>query len=357
MATLEQEGYLLQPHTSAGRVPTEKGYRFFVDALDGSAALDGRRREAGPQRSSPRPTASSSRCWPTPAGCCRASPTTPPWSSAPPHEAATVRSVQLVGLAPRVALLVVVLSNGVDREAHPRAGSRGRRRRAGRRQRAPDHGLTGLDPRGLRRCPLLDRPAADRRRRRRRPGRGGRATRPPSATASPIADQVYVGGTSRMAVGLRRGRDRARGAADPRAAVRRRHPAARRARPRPARGHRHRDRHGAARRLLGRGRRPTRSRASRPAPSACSGPTRMNYPQALAAVAVVSQRLGRRLTRGLMRRVDRLLRAARVSPDRHRRRDQAGLPAAGPRAAPRRQPRRPGGRGAVQGGGAWPTRR
>ena len=33
MATLEADGYLRQPHTSAGRVPTEKGYRFFVDHL------------------------------------------------------------------------------------------------------------------------------------------------------------------------------------------------------------------------------------------------------------------------------------------------------------------------------------
>ena len=33
MAGLEAEGYLRQPHTSAGRVPTEKGYRFFVDNL------------------------------------------------------------------------------------------------------------------------------------------------------------------------------------------------------------------------------------------------------------------------------------------------------------------------------------
>lgn len=33
MAALEDEGYLIQPHTSAGRVPTEKGYRFFVDRL------------------------------------------------------------------------------------------------------------------------------------------------------------------------------------------------------------------------------------------------------------------------------------------------------------------------------------
>ena len=33
MATLEDEGYLIQPHTSAGRIPTEKGYRYFVDRL------------------------------------------------------------------------------------------------------------------------------------------------------------------------------------------------------------------------------------------------------------------------------------------------------------------------------------
>ena len=33
MAVLEQEGYLAQPHTSAGRVPTDKGYRFFVDHI------------------------------------------------------------------------------------------------------------------------------------------------------------------------------------------------------------------------------------------------------------------------------------------------------------------------------------
>ena len=33
MAALEEQGYLTQPHTSAGRIPTDKGYRFFVDAL------------------------------------------------------------------------------------------------------------------------------------------------------------------------------------------------------------------------------------------------------------------------------------------------------------------------------------
>ncbi|MDF7663837.1 heat-inducible transcriptional repressor HrcA [Bifidobacterium sp. ESL0763] len=33
MAALEDDGYLIQPHTSAGRIPTERGYRYFVDRL------------------------------------------------------------------------------------------------------------------------------------------------------------------------------------------------------------------------------------------------------------------------------------------------------------------------------------
>ncbi len=33
MQKLTDEGYLCQPHTSAGRLPTDKGYRFFVDQL------------------------------------------------------------------------------------------------------------------------------------------------------------------------------------------------------------------------------------------------------------------------------------------------------------------------------------
>ena len=33
MADLEDLGYILQPHTSAGRIPSDKGYRFYVDML------------------------------------------------------------------------------------------------------------------------------------------------------------------------------------------------------------------------------------------------------------------------------------------------------------------------------------
>ncbi len=33
MSDLEEMGYIVQPHTSAGRIPTDKGYRFYVDRL------------------------------------------------------------------------------------------------------------------------------------------------------------------------------------------------------------------------------------------------------------------------------------------------------------------------------------
>jgi len=46
MAVLEAEGYITQPHTSSGRVPTEKGYREFVDRLDDVKPLSSAERTA-----------------------------------------------------------------------------------------------------------------------------------------------------------------------------------------------------------------------------------------------------------------------------------------------------------------------
>ncbi|BCI54086.1 heat-inducible transcription repressor HrcA [Mycolicibacterium litorale] len=46
MAVLEAEGYITQPHTSSGRVPTEKGYREFVDRLDDVKPLSSAERRA-----------------------------------------------------------------------------------------------------------------------------------------------------------------------------------------------------------------------------------------------------------------------------------------------------------------------
>src|SRR6266498_2527933 len=39
LATLEEQGFLSHPHTSAGRVPTDQGYRYYVDSLSGVGEL------------------------------------------------------------------------------------------------------------------------------------------------------------------------------------------------------------------------------------------------------------------------------------------------------------------------------
>lgn len=111
MAALESEGYLTQPHTSAGRVPTEKGYRFFVDHLGGPGRLGAS--EAQQVRSFfahthgelERMLADTSRLL---SSLTRYAAVV----VGPQHEVATVRSVQLVSLSPRMVLVVVVLSNG-----------------------------------------------------------------------------------------------------------------------------------------------------------------------------------------------------------------------------------------------------
>mgnify|MGYP002652317493 CR=1 FL=1 len=46
MAVLEAEGYIAQPHTSSGRIPTEKGYREFVNRLEDVKPLSGAERKA-----------------------------------------------------------------------------------------------------------------------------------------------------------------------------------------------------------------------------------------------------------------------------------------------------------------------
>jgi heat-inducible transcriptional repressor len=112
MATLERDGYLVQPHTSAGRIPTDKGYRYFVDTLGRPGSLDPNQRQQvrdffarthGEIEQMLHDTSSLlSRL--TDYAAVIVGPST--------HDAATVRSAQLVSLTPRVALLVVVLSNG-----------------------------------------------------------------------------------------------------------------------------------------------------------------------------------------------------------------------------------------------------
>ena len=111
MAVLEQEGYLTQPHTSAGRIPTDKGYRYFVDHLATPGRIDavsqqrigqffaaahGRLEEMLHQTSDL--LAQLTRSASVVLG--------------PPPESSPVRSVQLVRLSATHATVVVVLANG-----------------------------------------------------------------------------------------------------------------------------------------------------------------------------------------------------------------------------------------------------
>lgn len=112
MATLESDGYLVQPHTSAGRIPTEKGYRYFVDHAAAPARL------ANPDVTQIKRffTQAHGELEEMLASTSRLLADLTSYASlvtGPAHEAATVRSVQLVGLGARTALVVVVLSNGV----------------------------------------------------------------------------------------------------------------------------------------------------------------------------------------------------------------------------------------------------
>jgi heat-inducible transcriptional repressor len=107
-AELEAQGLLTHPHTSAGRVPTDSGYRLYVDTLLG-----------GP---GPRPGE-----FPLDLTAVRSEVesalqvTTEMLSevtrllalvSAPPLESATVRRVEVLLLQPRVAMVVVITSTG-----------------------------------------------------------------------------------------------------------------------------------------------------------------------------------------------------------------------------------------------------
>jgi heat-inducible transcriptional repressor len=111
MAVLEQEGYLVQPHTSAGRIPTDKGYRFFVDHLATPGRLDAATRmQVGDFFRSAHGRLEEL--------LHRTSDLLAQVTNyaavvvGPRVEAITVRNVHVVGLSSTMATVVVVLGNG-----------------------------------------------------------------------------------------------------------------------------------------------------------------------------------------------------------------------------------------------------
>ena len=298
MATLEHEGFLHQPHTSAGRVPTDKGYRFFVDSIQAPAALAAgdaqqiRSFFAQAHGELEQMLADTSRLLSSLTHYAAV-------VVSPPAEAATIRSVQLVGLAPRVALLVVVLSNGVidkhtlefghdiDELTLNAAGARLSGEVVGLTLAVATHAGSGADP------------------------KGGDATGADDAVAAVTAaaravwrsdqpgpsDQVYIGGTSRMASAF----DAVATVSEVLQILEQQYVVVT-----------------LLNDVLDRGLHVAIGTETGMEPlTDCSvvvssyevegepagtigvlGPTRMNYPQAMAAVAVVGRRLGRRLSEG-----------------------------------------------------------
>ena len=111
MAVLEQEGYLVQPHTSAGRIPTDKGYRFFVDHL----AAPGRLEAATTERVGEFFSAAHGRLEEVLHRTTNLLAQLTNHAAVvlgPKAEGEVVRSVQLVGLSATAATVVVVLANG-----------------------------------------------------------------------------------------------------------------------------------------------------------------------------------------------------------------------------------------------------
>jgi heat-inducible transcriptional repressor len=111
LAALEREGYLTHPHTSAGRVPTDSGYRFYADALlasgtgprrgGGERALDLSRMRREIEEALRETASALSQMTDLLAV-----------ATAPPPSSAFVHRVEALLLSPRVVMIVVIASNG-----------------------------------------------------------------------------------------------------------------------------------------------------------------------------------------------------------------------------------------------------
>ena len=111
MADLEEMGYLSQPHTSAGRVPTDKAYRFYVDHLRG---IPWGERAGAPSRESaaPSPAGGVERLMAeTPAALSQGTNMTG-ILLAPPLQQTALDRIELVTLSEGRALAVVVTDTG-----------------------------------------------------------------------------------------------------------------------------------------------------------------------------------------------------------------------------------------------------
>lgn len=112
MAALTAQGLIYQPHTSAGRIPTQSGYRYYVDNLMKVEELEEterRRIEAGVDERSGDPEALLSK-----AGEALVNFTNfAALSTTPSDEHAFIKNIEMVPVSPRVAMVVLLTSTGI----------------------------------------------------------------------------------------------------------------------------------------------------------------------------------------------------------------------------------------------------
>ena len=190
MTQLEREGFLTQPHTSSGRIPTDQGYRYFVDHFTAAGALPVGQRRAVADFFATTHRALEDLLHETSLLLARLT------SHAavvvgPVADAVRVRTAQLVALEPGTVLAIAVLGNGsVEREVL-RSDVEGER--LGRASVALDTQLSG---RGLAQptqvlAPSTGDPAAD--------ALVAAAAHALCHRAATVSDHLYVGGASRLA--------------------------------------------------------------------------------------------------------------------------------------------------------------
>jgi heat-inducible transcriptional repressor len=110
LAKLESSGYLTHPHTSAGRVPTDSGYRFYADALLSSAAGRAAPAAGGLELSRMRREVDEA-MRETTVALSQVNDLLAV-ATAPPPSTAHIRRVEILRLQPKVVMVVAIASNG-----------------------------------------------------------------------------------------------------------------------------------------------------------------------------------------------------------------------------------------------------
>ena len=147
MAVLEELGYITAPHTSAGRVPTESGYRYFVKRLITTGEITSIEKSHISDKLKTIPLASEQWMLLVATMLARTAHTaalvTPPVANL-----SRFKHLELIAIQGRLVLMVIVLDGGAVHQQMLDAGGAGGAAQAERDRRADQHAVHGLGREG-----------------------------------------------------------------------------------------------------------------------------------------------------------------------------------------------------------------